>query len=165
MKYNVSKADQIKAILASGNGGADGWSEKHIGIPSANTFGVRYADVFNVTEQEVYDYVMQNGWDERVVANADWPLPSGDEYDAAPYFDYALLPERNGLFPLGVDSMTWPERPRWATYNFPTDKERTLHVIDNLMSKQVSFWGGPPRLRTAKEWDPSEDGSWTLRRK
>ena len=164
MKFKISKTDQSKAILARGNVGADRWSEKHIGIPAAKTHEVSYADVFNVTEDDVYEYVMQIGWDERVVAQVKGPLPSGDDFNTPAPF-YALLPKRDGLFPLGVDSMTWPERPRWTIYNFPSDRERVLHVIDDLFFHQSAFWGGPRRIQYLKEWDSNEDGSWTLRRR
>lgn len=94
-----------------------------------------YSEVFNVTPEEVYAYVLQFGWDRDRVQELGI-LPAN--------------PAPRTVFYLYPDSGQWVaassgDRGEWFKTYFNTLSEARMHVINALIHSQWSYWNGRNR--------------------
>ncbi|GIM63595.1 hypothetical protein Pve01_80930 [Planomonospora venezuelensis] len=79
----VALEDQIQAILGSN---IFRWAQSR--LPITKTMDdVRFSDFFSVTEDEVYEYVLANGFDGQAVAEGDAASGADDPLCAVPLED------------------------------------------------------------------------------
>lgn len=155
MKFNVSKFEQIKAILLESGCGYDYWSERNLNIPSAETEKYEFADIFNITEQDVYDFVKEHDWNyfvdqHQITRIAEYlsELPNPESRFAK----WLLLPKTEQGYHLATFG-SW-DRALWHEWYFNTEEERDRFIIHQLFKVQKSFWGYRPTIynhETAKK--------------
>lgn len=135
MKINISKIQQIKTILASSKSGLDGWNERYL-PPGKNTKDFKYEEIFTINEQDVYSFVIANGWDERVVLYVEkLPDPKNPE---SMFYDYMILPFDSGKYKL-VHFGSY-DRQLWLHWDFTSQEELFRFIIQELFKIQRCFW-------------------------
>ena len=95
-----------------------------------------FDEIFSISEDDVYKYVLKNGWDTRIVHFFDrLPDPQrGEEM----FYDYIILPPENGRFQLAHFGSY--DRQLWLRWNFGTQEEMFKFIIHELFDSQRGFW-------------------------
>lgn len=161
MKFTISKFEQIKAILLKGGIGYDGWSKRNLNIPSSEGEQYEFADIFNISEQDVYDFVKEHGWNyfvdqHQLIKIAKYldelPDPEHESRFESRFSSWLLLPKTEQGYHLATFG-SW-DRALWHEWYFNTEEERDRFIIHQLFKVQKSFWGYRPTIyshETAKK--------------
>jgi hypothetical protein len=77
--WTLAEEMQIKAILADKYSDLDILCEKL--RPDKNAYDLTFYDVFTVSLQDVYAYVLQHGWDSRIICVVEKYPNDGERYE------------------------------------------------------------------------------------
>ena len=125
---------QIRAILSDSQIGYDNWVEQY--LPRFDRSSVQFDEVFDVSAYEVFRYVVDNGWDARLVKHAD-VLPNLNNPESM-FYKYLILPPSNGHCYLAHFGNY--DRELWLKWEFD-DQETMMHwLIEELFKAQKKFW-------------------------
>jgi hypothetical protein len=128
------KVAQIQAILSESLIGYDNWVEKN--LPGFSRKTVQFDQVFDITEQEVFDHVMSHGWDERIVRYVD-KLPDPTD-PSSMYYKYMILPPSDGRY--HVAHFGSFDRQLWLKWDFDNQESMRRWLIAELFKTQQSLW-------------------------
>lgn len=136
-QISVPTEEQIKWILSNGIDGKL-YRKKYlpffpIGKKSEDYF---FEQIFTVSERDVYEFVLKNGWDKRVVSYMD-KLPNPLDTEKM-FYDYIILPRENDQFKLAHFGSY--DRRLWNFWNFSSEEEMWWFITKELYESQKTFW-------------------------
>ena len=133
----VPPDEQIRALLAAHLIGIDRWVDRNIG-PGIDAYDVAFGSVFTVSEAQVVDHVLAQGWDPRIVKPVAQAQPriAGD-WDVM--FYAGLTPEGGwqAWRPLDPERNSEPFEQR----QFPSERATVEAIVKQLFDTQRRFWG------------------------
>lgn len=146
---NVSKIEQIKAILLVELTGYDHWSERNLNISNIEGEKYEFNQIFNITQDDVYVFVKKNGWNYFVDFYPELGSKLVETRQQLPdphstFATWLLLPRTEQGYHLATFG-SW-DRALWHEWYFETKEERDRFIIHRLFETQKSFWGKKPRF-------------------
>ena len=134
MKFQLSKEVQCEIVVCYE-------FTEQLQVKSGLNFHRRkdyeFEDIFNITEDDVYEYVMQHGFDPRMVGRFD-ALPDPESN----YPEWILLPKTEEGYHLASFN-SW-DRNLWNEWCFATEEARDRFIVSELLRFEKNFWGKKP---------------------
>ena len=134
MRFQLSKEVQCEGVLAYESGA---WRKKFLDMDAARFEDYEFEDIFNITEDDVYEYVMQHGFDPRIVGRYE-ALPDPESKHST----WLLLPKTEQGYHLASFG-SW-DRELWNEWCFATEEARDRFIVHKRFELQKNFWGKKP---------------------
>jgi hypothetical protein len=135
--FAVPTAEQILAMLAAHLIGIDRWGARNLGA-GIDACDVPFGSVFTVSEAEVVDHVLAQGWDARIVKPLDHAQPrtTGD-WDVMFFAGRSAHGDWRALRPLDPERNSEPFDQQVA----PSERAMVETIVRQLFETQRRFWG------------------------
>lgn len=151
--------EQAKIILAPrwrfNNDVATKWASKVLKCPIHRVDDVKFDDLFDITEEDIYRFVLEHGWDEETVRTVE-NLPNPNEVG----LEWLILPKKDDRWTLARFGSF--DRNLWNKWDFASEEERTRFIIHDLFERERSRWGPQQIIEVPNYSPPTENTGGSL---